>query len=255
MSFQPKYRRRGAQVSKKKHGYYQASRSAYARSAPLARFTRSIAPKMHMFKQLYRPSSTAMAIGGAGTGTSYDPNEGILFGPDPASTAGDGFFALKFLLSDLPQQSSFGGLFDAYRINKVVVIFTPMLGPYTGINGVATGTAGTFDQALYTVIDRDDHNVLTALSQAEEYETLKMTAAARKHKRVLTPAVAMEVYKAGGLSNGYSQRYKQWIDMGTNDVDHYGLKGVIQGASTNTHTRRASWYVRVKMYFSCKQVR
>lgn len=240
---------------KKKYGYYTQSRAAYARTDRLGRFTRSIAPKQHMFKQLYRPSSTAMVIGGAGTGTAYDPNEGILFGPDPASTAGDGFFALKFILSDLPQQSSFGGLFDAYRINKVVVSFTPMLGAYTSINGVAASTSGTFDQPLYTVIDRDDHNVLTNLSQAEEYESLKMTPSYRKHKRVLTPAVAMEVYKAGGLSNGYSQRYKQWIDMGTNDVDHYGIKGVIQGASTNTNNRRAAWVVRVKMYFSAKQVR
>lgn len=241
--------------SKRPSYYTKYQRKQVARGYPTARLARSLVPKTHMFKQLYRPSSTCMVIGGAGTGTAYDPNEGILFGPDPASTAGDGFFALKFLLSDLPQQSSFGGLFDAYKINRVVVSFTPMLGAYSSINGVAASTSGTFDQPLYTVIDRDDHNVLTNLSQAEEYESIKMTPSYRKHKRVLTPAVAMEAYKSAGVSNAYSQRYKQWIDMGTNDCDHYGLKGVIQGASTNTNNRRAAWQVRVKMYFQCKQVR
>lgn len=216
---------------------------------------RSMPVKGHMFKQLYRPSSTALTIGGAATGAAYDPNEGILFGPDPASTAGDGFFSMKFLLSDLPQASTYGSLFDAYRINKVVIVFTPMLGPYTGVNGISAASTGAFDEPLYTVIDRDDITVPTALSQLEEYETLKMTPSYRKHKRVFTPAIAMEVYKASGVTNGYSQKYKQWIDIASNDVDHYGIKGCIQGPSTAGNARRAAWMVRAKLYFQCKQVR
>lgn len=216
---------------------------------------RSMPTKGHMFKQLYRPSSTAFTIGGAATGAAYDPNEGILFGPDPASTAGDGFFSIKFLLSDLPQASTLGSLFDAYRINRVVISFTPMLGAYTGINGVSAASTGTFDEPLYTVLDRDDISVPTSLSQLEEYESLKMTPSYRKHKRVFTPAIAAEVYKASGVTNGYSQKYKQWIDIASNDTDHYGIKGCIQGPSTAGNARRAAWMVRAKLYFQCKQVR
>lgn len=209
--------------------------------------------RIHHFKQMYRPSSTALSFSSGATGSAYDANEGIIFGPDPASTPGDGYWSLYFTLNDLPQMASYSALFDCYRINKAVLKLTPFLTGLTTSN-IATGTTATFDECMVTVLDFDDSTQLTSLSAAEEYETYKMTPSYKEHTRTLVPAVSSVAYKTA-LTFGYTQKTKQWVDIANPEVPHYGVKGVIQGPGTAANARRQAWWVRVKLYFSCKQVR
>lgn len=217
---------------------------------------RGVSIKSHSFKQVCRPSATNMGLSSGATGSTYDATKGILFGPDPASTAGDAFFAMQFTIGDLPQVSSFAALFDAYKINKIVVKFTPMItGLTTGTGGVSAASTGLFDQPLSTAIDYDDSAVPATLSAVEEYQTYKMTMGYQPHTRIITPAIAMSAYKTSGTTIAYAQKKNVWLDMAYTDVEHYGLKGCIQGTSTAANTRRQAWSLRVVYYFQCKEVR
>lgn len=224
----------------------------YSRRAPMLR---GVFTKAHHFKQMYRPSGSGSTSGmylNTGSNASWDSTEGILLGPDSGAT-GDCHFRLFFTVAQLNQSSNFAGLFDCYRINKAVVQFIPV----QNVMGNATLSTPTaqLTQELITVIDRDDGDLLATPGEYEEYETYKRTGAYEKHTRKLVPAVSMNVFKTSGTTIGYSQRYKQWIDWNSTDVEHYGIKGTIPSASTNTNNYRCGWYVRVKLYFSCKQVR
>lgn len=211
---------------------------------------RGIFTKSHHFKQMLRP--TNLVISGSASGASYDQAEGLLLGPTTAATS-DCFFTYYFSLDELSSVSSFTSLFDAYRINKVVLICNPV----QNVNGNASlqTPTGHLSQELITVIDRDDVTQLSTSSAFEEYETYKRTGCYEKHVRKWVPSVSAQVFKTSGTTIGYSQRTKQWIDMAQTDVQHYGIKGNIPSSAGALDNYRCGWYVRVKVYFSCKQVR
>lgn len=210
---------------------------------------RGVFTKAHHFKQMLRPTNLVLT---GSSGASYDQTEGLLLGPTTSATS-DAFFSYYFSLDELSSVSSYTSLFDAYRINKLVLI----LSPTQNVMGNASlqTPADHLTQEMITVIDRDDVTALTTSSAFEEYETYKRTGAYEKHVRKWVPSIAAAVFKTSGTSIGYSQRSKQWCDAAQTDIQHYGIKGNIPSAATNTNNYRCGWYVRVKVYFSCKQVR
>lgn len=213
--------------------------------------------KVHHFKQTYHPTATNVSTdanchysfggtGAVGSGTLYGPASGDL---SPA-----GYFAMRFTLADLPQVASFTALFDAYRINKVVVSFQN----YSNVTNQATNTPanlGAQPQWLSTVVDYDDTTLLTTEGSLLEYETFKQTPPYEKHVRVLVPAVSMEAFKTSGTTIGYSQHKKQWIDAAYTDVEHYGIKGLINGPAVQADQVQSAWKVYVTAYVSFKQTR
>lgn len=208
----------------------------------------SIQSKVHFYKQTYFPSATSLLVTG-GTSTSYVANQGLLYGPQ--SLAADGYFALKFLASDLPQYTSLAALYDTYKINKLVVKFVPQINSLTAVS-----TAGSLVSApqefMSTVIDYDDATLLTNYTDALQYQTFKETPTYKIHKRVITPKLSMSAFKTSGTTIGYVQKSKQWVDAAYGDVEHYGLKGSIQ---SNTNSVQQIWKVFVTAYISFKQVR
>lgn len=246
-------RNSGQGQGRQRRGYNRrAGAGGYSRRAPMLR---GVFTKAHHFKQMYRPSGPGISSGmylNTGSNASWDATEGILLGPDSSAT-GDCHFRIWFTTAQLNQSSNFAGLFDCYRINKAVVQFIPVQN-VMGNQTLSTPSA-QLTQELITVIDRDDGDLLTTPGEYEEYETYKRTGAYEKHTRKLVPALSMNVYKTSGTTIGYSQRYKQWVDWNSTDVEHYGIKGTIPSASNAANNYRCGWYVRVKLYFSCKQVR
>ncbi len=203
------------------------------------------------FKQWYRPSSANVTVDGL-SGGSYNATSGLLLGPT-TSAPSDCFFTIKFTFGDLAQSASFASLFDAYKIHKIAVEFLPA----QNVIGSATlqTPAGLLSQDLITVIDYDDATNLNLQTDAEQYETYKRTGPFEYHRRYLSPAIAVEAFKTSGTTIGFLQKRKEWIDMAYTDVEHYGLKGVIPTATTGSNNYRCGWYIRVRMYFQCKQVR
>lgn len=206
----------------------------------------------HHFKQVYRPGSGNLILSGTSAEGSYNATNGQLTGP--SSTASDNlYFALRFQIADIQNITSMAALFDSYRINKVVVKFIPTQPDTTG-TGYGT-PAGLIPPLLCTVIDRDDVTVPSSLSELEQYESYKETPATSKHTRALVPALAQQAYKSSGTTIAYTQTYKKWCDFAQTDVDHYGIHGAIYSNPTAANNWKVAYYVKVVMYFSCKQIR
>lgn len=218
---------------------------------------RQLSLKMHHFKQTYHPLAANVITDAnchysfVGTGAV---GSGTLYGPATGDVSPAGYFAMRFTLADLPQVASFAGLFDAYRINKVVVKFVPYVNSYTTSSGAAANLAAQ-NQFLSTVIDYDDASVLTTEGSLLEYETYKTTPAYRKHTRSLVPALSQEAFKTSGTTIGYTQQRKKWIDAAYTDVECYGIKGLINGPAIQADQVQCAWKVIVTAYVSFKQTR
>ncbi|AXH78057.1 MAG: capsid protein [Cressdnaviricota sp.] len=249
-----RFRRRYPKRSRKVFNVRSAHRAISTFSFP-TRVSRTVRIRMktHHFKQVYFPSATSLVFQAGNSGNTYTASSGILTGPDNGGVGTtDGAWALMFRVTDLPQITSFAGLFDAYRINKVVVRFEPLVNMIQYGAGGAAGNAGQ-TEFLSTVIDKDDNSPLTAYSQLLEYESFKETPGYRRHIRSMVPSVAAVMFKTSGTTVGFGQRIKPWIDITNTDVEHYGLKGYTQ--KNGSANLQMVWKVFVTMYISFKQVR
>lgn len=213
--------------------------------------------KVHSFKQVYHPTTTNVTCDAncsytfTGTGSA---GSGTLIGPSSASVQPAGYFTIRFTASDLPQFTTFSGLFDCYRINKVVVKLAPYITQYTQ-GGNSSANLAAQPQWLSTVIDYDDSSVATSESELLQYESFKDTRPHETHIRSLVPAVSMSAFKTSGTTIGYVQRYKQWIDAAYSDVEHYGIKGLINGPALLADQVQGAWKVYITAYVSFKQTR
>lgn len=221
------------------------------------RIPRGIRMKMHHFKQTFHPSVGNMTLSAdchyTATGTG-SVGSGVLYGPD-ATVGGSpaGYFSYRFTLSELPQAPSFTALFDAYRVNKLVIKFMP-INMFTQLGNGAASIAAQ-PQWLSTVIDYDDANLLTTEGALMEYETFKQSRPTVVHKRVFIPAASQQFFKTSGTTIAYGQTRKKWIDAAYMDVEHYGIKGLVNGPADKTDQVQTAWKVYVTAYVSFKQTR
>lgn len=152
---------------------------------------------------------------------------------------------ISYQLSHLAQVSDFSNLFDQYRINKVVTKFWLRIDP-----GAQAAATASYPKIFY-VYDNDDTGLL---SQNEMRERAGMRIRVLHPNRPVTcvskPAVLSEVYRSA-VATTYSPKWKQWIDMSTTDVPHYGLKFNIDDL-TNTNYKVD---VETIIYFSCRHTR
>lgn len=252
-----KRQRSDESVGSRSSAYYQNRAAALRiRRTQIPRGMQMRIGKLHNFKQTFHPLAANVttdanchySFGGTGAVGS-----GTLYGPATGDLSPAGYFAMKFTAADLPQFASFSALFDAYRINKVVVQFIPYNYPYQ-IGNTAANLAAQ-PQWLSTVIDYDDAALLATEGSLLEYETFKQARPGSTHTRSLVPAVSIEAFKTSGTTIGYSQHRKQWIDAAYGDVEHYGLKGLINGPALQADQVQGAWKVYVTMYITWKQTR
>lgn len=227
-------------------------RSKYARRSVVPVFrSKAGSKRVHHFKQICIPQNLAYTASAANINGVYDSTTGQMTGPSDAATD-NGYFAVDFRISDIPNIASMGALFDSYRINKVVLDFQPVhnISP----TGSLATPADMIPTPLYTILDSDDASAPTTLTEVEQYETLKITPAWERHTRVITPAVAVAVYRTG-VTFAYMPAYKKWMDLATTDVPHYGIKGLIKTNATPANNAKCAWNVRATYYVSFKGVR
>lgn len=220
----------------------------------IVRVGKAIAPKMHTFRQTYIPSSSGGLTITGGSG-SYNGSDGGLSGPDSA-TATDAFFAIQWLLSQLPQYTSFTTLFDQYRLEKCRFVFRPLLGQTNIPANIAAENMLAYPQPLDTVIDYDDNTPLTSYNACLEYSSFRRTNYNQKHVRTIRPKPTAAYYSTGAFS-GYGaadRRVNPWLDCQSVAIPHYGIKGHIPsfGASGNIQT---AWILTVDCWISFKNVR
>lgn len=152
--------------------------------------------------------------------------------------------ANTFQLSDIAGLSDFANLFDSYRINKVVVRW------YLKIDPSAQVAASATFPKLYSVVDNDDIGIISQ-SVMREHPNCKIQVMNpnRPVSRILRPAAQGAVYQP--VTNTYTPKWKQWIDMAATGCPHYGLKWNIDDLS-NTNYRVD---VECIYYFSVRHVR
>lgn len=215
--------------------------------------------KTHHFKQRYYPSTNTFL---PATSAAYIAPEGKWKPFDLSSPQQDVAASLSFRIDDLPQWPQFSALFDAYRINKVVVKVIPQALVNQPVkiggtdNNVLSGTGNDTTLAfLGSVIDYDDNNLPTSQGQMMEYETYKAVPGSKTLKRVIVPAIASSVYKDTGTTIAYGQKRKAWIDAAYGDVPHYGMKFYLQGDANPAHNICQIYKIEVTAYISFKQTR
>lgn len=153
--------------------------------------------------------------------------------------------SFKFQLDSLQNYNEFAALYDTYRINKVLVKFIPR----TTDNALGAGERGNF----YSCIDYNDDTAFvasSAISSIQERDNVRKTRTTQIHARCFRPAVAVAAYRSGA-TNGYCPKWKQWIDMSNPDVQHFGLKIVVD----NRDDLVLTYDVYFTFYMSFKNVR
>jgi len=115
--------------------------------------------------------------------------------------------------NSVAQFSSWSNVFDQYRIREIEVWIS------------VDATSGSLDvgaQNLYSVIDYDDANALTTITQALSYSNVIAAPLTNGHYRKWRPHIAVAAYS--GAFTSFKNEIAPWVDVASPNVQHYGLK-------------------------------
>ncbi len=161
----------------------------------------------------------------------------------------DSFQAYRFQINDVTNTGDFTGLFDQYRFVAVKVEFRPRFN-FANPGSVAVNKL----PRLFSVIDYDDANVPTLISDLREYHSCKETNFDQDHVRLIKPRMATAALNAAaGLTSLVNEKAK-WIDMAYLTVTHYGVKIGIEGGVAG-QTNLQSWSCDLLYMMEFRQVR
>jgi hypothetical protein len=150
-------------------------------------------------------------------------------------------------LADLDNSTSFGYLWDQYRIDAIVCTIRPQ----NFAVGLFTNSTTSLSD-FYSVIDYDDATALGSTTAAREYDNCMTLTPGESGMRVFTPRMALAAY--AGAFTSYANSEPMWIDMVSGNVQHYGLKIVIpQGTAAQTQLQ--VWELTFEYYVSFRSVR
>jgi len=156
---------------------------------------------------------------------------------------GGGYY---FRLNQLPNYAEFTALFDAYRINKVVMRFIPQ---YNQINTNTNVGAPVTVPLMYTVIDYDDVTSPTGGVDLQQYASCKTMAGNKPFTMVIVPKTATPVYRNNVASAYLQNNPRQWIDCTYPDVEHYGVRFFMNPSlvlAQFSYTVEATFYIAFK---------
>lgn len=119
-----------------------------------------------------------------------------------------------FKLSDVSNSADLTSSFDAYRIKRVDVYFTPRVN-YTPDASVLTNAQ------LWTACDFDG-NTVTTLTETAAYDSAQLHDARTSFVVSLKPRAALATY-SGAFTSYAEAPPDQWIDCASPSVEHYGL--------------------------------
>jgi hypothetical protein len=151
-----------------------------------------------------------------------------------------------FTLSDLDNAATFTGVFDQYKIECVCFKLIPMQNAI-GLTTNSTTTCVT----PYVIVDYDDNTAITTAAAARSYESCVIVPPGESCSRQFQPRIAVAAYN--GAFSGYANMPAQWIDAATANVQHYGVKVFVPGA-TAAQTQLQSWTVEREYWISFRKV-
>lgn len=168
------------------------------------------------------------------------------------------FGATQIAAIAVPSYTEFGSLFDKFRIDKVDVYYTSSVA-FNG--GMGSGQSQYMPACCYT-IDTDDSNAAN-VTDIQQYETCKYTQFGGNQSKPkwlasFKPLPSLALYTTGSTVAGAADTTSKnlWLDAGTPNVKHYGMKFALDQIMTTTAGQ--TWYMinfQVKYHLSFKDVR
>lgn len=147
------------------------------------------------------------------------------------TTLYDVAFSMRFRLDQVLGASDIVNLCDKYKLKHVYVrIFYNNTGSSTAYSPALAQVGGM--PTIQYITDHDDAIVPATLDRLREkmgvkYKSFKNTSSYIAIK--CNPRCTREVFATGTVS-GYEQVSRPiWLDSASDDVEHYGIKGVITG--------------------------
>lgn len=163
-----------------------------------------------------------------------------------ASAGGTNPNAFYVTFANLPNYTEFTALFDMYRINYIVWKLVPTV---TSLDLNPAATAAVLPN-VHSVIDYDDSNNPTLVTDLMQYSNYKMTRGNRIHTRKFRPAVTLDADGAASTA----PKWKQWLNLAATGSEHRGIKFIIEQADGVT-SGQLPYKSYCTVYFSCKGVR
>ncbi len=173
------------------------------------------------------------AVNGTSTsgGTLQLANAGLTTVATPA-LAGSSYYGLgiAFRLSDLQGYAEFTALYDQYRVVRLTYTLSPA---WTSARAPSTSPNGDLCGWVHSVYDYDD-NAAPAASTAGIGAMMERASYALTHAVkttattwVVEPRVALAAYAASAFTS-YANSPACWVDCSSPNVEHYGLKLLIE---------------------------
>jgi hypothetical protein len=157
-----------------------------------------------------------------------------------SSTTLTTFSGSVFTFHQQDQYASLGTVFDQYRI--AMVEWTAL--PRVNVNDQAAVNTGQFG----SVVDYDDATALTMFNQVYDYTNAVVTEGYRQHQHVFVPHIAVAAFS--GAFTSYENVEAPWIDCGSPDVQHYGVK-----TAWMPTTSPLTYDIRCRVWFQFRNVR
>lgn len=164
---------------------------------------------------------------------------------------------IEYKFSDMVNPNDFADLYDRYMLTCVVHKFRVVNNPdATWYTNTANASATNWFPKLWYCPDYDDSSTETLQQLQQRAQTrCKVLQPNRQYKVVVKPAVTIQTYRTT-TTTGYAPKWRQWIDMGQQDVPHYGLKFVVDTSAQDPQdTQPFIVEYTTQFFFMCKDVR
>jgi len=146
-----------------------------------------------------------------------------------AANTGDTLRAFNFTLGSLPNATEYTNLFDQYRILEVILSFVPY-----STAAISSTVASAYPGLIATWLDYDDSNLPANIAEGQQYDSYQRNICTAPFDRVVHPRSAVASYSGSFAS--YDNVYGNWHDSNSPNVQHYGLKLCITGATFTSST-------------------
>jgi len=156
--------------------------------------------------------------------------------------------ASKTVLSQLPNYTEFSALFDQYKIKKVQYTYIPR---YDSAD-ISQYNNLTLPRLFY-VIDRDDAAAPSGINDLMQYANVRSVQFNKPITVTYVPSVSGLVYQTG-VASGYAPKSKQWLDLASTDVEHYGHKFWID-LHTSNFGSNFKVDIQIRVWIDCKNLR
>lgn len=234
----------------------------YRRRQPVRRYKKKAGKKMYKRRaRVFRtggftivrklPVITLSSSSTLGLAVLNDPTGSCLQIGTPvaapgSSTTYDIPFSMKFALNQLLSHSDITQIADQYKINSVQVRLSSAY-------QVATGLA-TAPPFIEYIQDHDDALVptLNIIRTKMGVRTKYFGPQTNRLVMGVRPKFASEVY-GSGIVSGYGAR-KGWLDCGTDNVEHYGIKGILHNMALPAAVNNGTFTFDVSVSVSAKDL-